>query len=119
MWKLLRWLPLQLVAGVLGAWLGSVSAQDTPSITLTWVQSTTPGVVSNNVYRGEPGGPYTEVFESSSPTTSYTDSQILTKTQYCYVVTAVVDGVESVFSAQACAEDAVKPPTGIKAKAAQ
>lgn len=90
------------------------------SIGLTWIQSASPGVTSNNVYRSETsGGPYTQIFQGTVPITTYTDTQVLGEQEYCYVVTAVAAGVESPYSPQACAKDTTKPPTGIRAKGGQ
>lgn len=58
---------------------------------LSWTQATDPNVVTNNVYRGtQSGGPYTEIYESSAPITSYTDTP--SAGTYYYVVTAVSNG---------------------------
>jgi len=75
------------------------------TLDLQWVQSVTPGVTSNNVYRRlMNGGTY-----PSSPTaiisasTSYRDSNLSSHTGYCYVVTASSAGGESARSNEACA----------------
>ncbi len=71
------------------------------TVTLTWTQSdydsvcnlvcTTPNsyITSNNVYRSATsGGPYTEIYESSSPITTYSDTR--SAGTYYYVVTVVI-----------------------------
>jgi hypothetical protein len=71
------------------------------TVTLTWTQSdydsvcnlvcTTPNsyITSNNVYRsGTTGGPYTEIYASSSPITTYSDTR--SPGTYYYVVTVVI-----------------------------
>jgi len=64
---------------------------------------TCPPVTSNNVYRGTAsGGPYTEIYESSSPITIYTDIPGSAGTYY-YVVTAVSSNGESAMSNEASA----------------
>jgi hypothetical protein len=66
------------------------------NVRLTWVQSTSAGVVGTNVYRATTsGGPYAKV-ASLSTATGYTDNQVNTRTSYYYVVRAVDgSGVES------------------------
>jgi len=88
----------------------------TPYSTLTWTQSATTGVTQNNVYRSQvSGGPYTEIFESQGPITTWTDNSVTPGQEYCYVVTAVVDGDESAYSNQSCITIVnTKPPTGLK-----
>jgi fibronectin type 3 domain-containing protein len=72
------------------------------SCTLNWTQSTTPGITSNNLYRGSvSGGPYMLVNSSSSPSTSYVDTSVTASTTYYYVVTALVGTEESLYSMQA------------------
>jgi len=73
-------------------------------VTLTWTQSTSANITTNNVYRAlVNGGPYTRT-ASVAATTSYTDSSVTTGTTYYYVVTAVNSGgLESPYSNQASA----------------
>jgi hypothetical protein len=74
-------------------------------ITLSWMQSTSPGVTRNNVYRSTTnGGPYA-VTASIGANTSYTDTRVSRHTTYYYVVTAVVGTEESATSNQ----DSAKP----------
>ena len=81
-----------------------VAAPKGANIGLTWTQSTSPGVVSNRVFRSTTnGGPHTLVATFSSMT-SYTDNQATKKTTYYYVVAAVNgDGLQSAASGQATA----------------
>lgn len=57
-------------------------------VVLTWTQGTASDLVSNNVYRSsQSGGPYSEIYESTSPITTYTDYGC---SGHCfYVVTTV------------------------------
>lgn len=73
-------------------------------IKLSWAQSTSPNITTNNVYRSTTnGGPYTLV-GSIAATTTYMDSGLTSGTTYYYVVTAVDgNGVESPYSNQASA----------------
>ncbi|MDE3100573.1 MAG: hypothetical protein KGJ88_13975, partial [Verrucomicrobiota bacterium] len=73
-------------------------------IQLTWTQSSSPNITSNNIYRSTTsGGPYTLV-TTLSAATSYTDSGLGRGATYYYVVTAVNSGnVESPYSNQATA----------------
>jgi len=65
-------------------------AQNTHTATLTWSQSPSSGVTSNNVYFSTTkGGPYTSVFSSASPITTYTVTNLAPATTYYFVVTAV------------------------------
>jgi hypothetical protein len=75
------------------------------AIDLQWVQSVTPGITNNNIYRRlMNGGVY-----PSSPTATlgpaiyYRDSNLVSRTGYCYVVTASNASGESARSNEACA----------------
>ena len=72
------------------------------TVGLSWDASTS-AVIGYNVYRGtQSGGPYQRLTPSPEPTTSYTDSTVLTGTTYYYVATAVdANHAESVYSNQA------------------
>ena len=60
--------------------------------------NTCPPVLSNNVYRSSTsGGPYSEIYSSSSPITNYDNTSVSPGTYY-YVVTAVNSNGESVYS---------------------
>jgi fibronectin type 3 domain-containing protein len=66
-------------------------------LSLTWTQSTTPGVTQNRIYRRiSSGGSYPATPTATiSAATSYLDSGLASGTIYCYVVTAVSGGGES------------------------
>lgn len=70
-------------------------------VTLLWVQS--PGsITGNNVYRGtQMGGPYTQIFSSGAPITTYVDNGCVGT---CfYVVTAISSAGETAYSNEASA----------------
>jgi fibronectin type 3 domain-containing protein len=65
------------------------------NVKLTWVQSPSPGIVSNNIYRSVNGEAYQKQ-ASISTTSSYNDQRVSKKTVYSYQVTAVdSNGLES------------------------
>jgi hypothetical protein len=84
--------------------LKATAQQTAGTIKLTWTQSTSLNITTNNIYRATvSGGPYTRV-ASIAATTSYTNSGLISRTTYYYVVTAVSStGVESGYSNQASA----------------
>jgi fibronectin type 3 domain-containing protein len=85
-------------------------------VALTWTQSTTPGITSNNVYRGTAsGGPYSLIYSSSTAITAYTDTAVTGGSTYYYVVTALIGSEESGYSNQFQATIPVAPaaPTGL------
>ena len=85
-------------------------------VALSWTQSTTPGITSNNVYRGTTsGGPYTLIYSSTTPITAYTDTSVVGGDTYYYVVTALIGTEESGYSNQYQANVPVAPapPTGL------
>jgi len=92
---------------------------DTPTqhqVALSWTQSTTPGITSNNVYRGTTsGGPYSLIYGSTTPITAYTDTSVVGGDTYYYVVTALIGSEESGYSNQYQANVPVAPasPTGL------
>jgi hypothetical protein len=111
--------------------VGSLFAA-TPSVTLSWTPSTnatttTPGTA--NVYRLTGTCPasvttvtsFTQLATSQPDGGPYTDSSVALGSTYCYVVTAVIGGVESVpsntFQAVMSAQPA--PPTGLKGTVVQ
>lgn len=103
----------------MGLWLflSIVTLATAQSAKLTWVQSKSGAVSGNNVYRsGVSGGPYSEVFESTSPIIRYIDASVVDGQTYCWVVTAVADGVESSYSNEACETVTTQAPTELKAK---
>jgi fibronectin type 3 domain-containing protein len=83
---------------------------------LSWTQSVSPGITGDCVYRGTvTGGPYTQLFCSSTPSTGYTDLSVTAGATYYYVVTALVgSSEESGYSNQFTAIiPNVAPPTGL------
>jgi cellulose 1,4-beta-cellobiosidase len=75
------------------------------AIDLQWVQSVTPGVTANNIYRRlMNGGTYpSSPTKTISPSTTYRDSNLVSRIGYCYVVTASNTSGESARSNEACA----------------
>ena len=75
------------------------------AIDLQWVQSVTPGITNNKIYRRlMNGGLYpSSPIATISPATSYRDSNLVSRTGYCYVVTASNTNGESIRSNEACA----------------
>jgi len=75
------------------------------AIDLQWVQSVTPGITNNNIYqRLMNGGTYpSSPTAKISPTTFYRNSNLVSRTGYCYVVTASNASGESARSNEACA----------------
>lgn len=73
-------------------------------VSLTWMPSTSPGVLGYNVYRGtSSGGPYTNIAGLVAGT-EYVDNTVSSGQTYYYVTTAVAsDNVESVYSNEAVA----------------
>jgi len=74
------------------------------TINLQWVQSPTPGVTSNGVYRRlMNGGTYpTSPTYTINATTSFRDSQVLRGVSYCYEVTAINTSGQSGPSNESC-----------------
>lgn len=87
------------------------------SIQLNWLQSTSPNIAFNSVYRSNvQGGTYTLFFATNAPAISFLDSNVDNDPVHCYVVTATdTNGVESGFSNQSCVRLTVKTPTQLKA----
>ncbi len=76
------------------------------TIDLQWVQSVTPGITNNKIYRRLMNGgvyPSSPTATTTSPATSYRDSNLVSRTGYCYVVTASNANGESARSNEACA----------------
>jgi len=87
------------------------------NVKLTWTQSKSTPVDSNKVYRGQvSGGPYSEIFESAGPVIKYIDAAVVNGEMYCWVVTAVSNGVESSYSNEACETVTTQAPMDLKAK---
>jgi len=79
--------------------LTAKAARQPGKITLTWTQSTSPGITANKVYRSTTGsgGPYS-LLATLSPSTTYTDTGLTKGATYFYEVTAVNSGGESAVS---------------------
>jgi fibronectin type 3 domain-containing protein len=74
------------------------------TLDVRWVQSTTPGVTQNSIYRRTVNGTYPSTPQATiNATTSYRDSGVSKRSTYCYVVTATGGGGESARSNEACA----------------
>jgi hypothetical protein len=71
-------------------------------VNLTWVQSASPGITTNKVYRSTTGsgGPY-GLLASLAATTSYSDTAVVNGSNYFYTVTAVSSNGESAMSGSA------------------
>jgi Abnormal spindle-like microcephaly-assoc'd, ASPM-SPD-2-Hydin len=75
------------------------------AVTLRWQASTSTGVIGYYIYRSTvSGGPYTKVAASLIAGTSYSDTNVISGTEYYYVVTSLGEnGIESTYSAQVTA----------------
>jgi fibronectin type 3 domain-containing protein len=75
------------------------------TIDLQWTQSVTPGVTKNSVYRKPSGGSYPSTpVATTNATTSYRDAGgLVSKSSYCYKVTATNQIGESAPSNEVCA----------------
>jgi hypothetical protein len=81
---------------------GNGTAASPHSVALSWVASTSAGVVGYNVYRGGvSGGPYSRINSALEAATAYTDNNVTAGSTYFYVTTAVDgSGNESGYSNQ-------------------
>ncbi len=72
------------------------------AVSLQWQPSTSTGVIGYYIYRSTiSGGPFTKVSSSLVGGTSYSDTKIVSGSEYYYVVTAVnTNGSESGYSSQ-------------------
>jgi hypothetical protein len=83
----------------------SATSTKPQAIDLQWVQSATAGISNNKIYRrlmnggAYPASPTTTI----SPRPSYRDSNLVSRTGYCYVVTTSNANGESARSNEACA----------------
>jgi cellulose 1,4-beta-cellobiosidase len=80
-------------------------ASQPKAIDLQWVQSVTTGISNHKIYRRlMNGGAYPPSPTATiSPTTSYRDGNLVSRTGYCYVVTTSNANGESARSNEACA----------------
>ena len=69
----------------------SLAGTGTHDVTLSWTDSTTPGIVGYNIYRGTTSGGESSTPLNSTPIngTTYTDENVTAGAKYYYVVTAV------------------------------
>jgi fibronectin type 3 domain-containing protein len=83
----------------------TVTLTVTAQVALSWVASTSPGVIGYNAYRSmASGGPYTKLNSTLISTTNYNDQTVQSGSTYYYVATSVnSQGQESVYSNQAAA----------------
>ncbi|MDR1786909.1 MAG: SUMF1/EgtB/PvdO family nonheme iron enzyme [Treponema sp.] len=92
-------------------------AQHESSIALSWAAVT--GAVTYHVYRSlSAGGPYSVIFTSESPNTSYSDNWLASGTAYYYKVSALnSSGGEGTLSGYVSASTFPGAPTGLLAAA--
>jgi hypothetical protein len=83
----------------------SATGTDQPSVSLSWVASTSTNVSGYDVYRATvSGGPYVQINASLVTGVTYTDTTVQAGETYYYVTTAVNSaGVQSTYSNQASA----------------
>jgi hypothetical protein len=68
-----------------------------------WIQSVTPGIIQNGIYRRtDPGSYSTSPTATIPPNTVYQNDGLNSGSRYCYVVTAFSAAGESAKSAEAC-----------------
>lgn len=107
--KILKWL---LILTFVPA---SYAQAATHSITVAWDASTTSGVTYSVKRSAVSGGPYTTVVAGFSGL-AYTDSGLAPQTNFCYIATAVLAGVESVNSNEACGTTLADPVVPVAPK---
>lgn len=94
---------------------GSLYAQATHSVTLTWVDTSNPATTVYNVYRATglcSGSPvYSKIATGITPKT-YEDGTVQPG-PYCYVVTATYASIESAYSPSALANVPSFAPTSL------
>lgn len=89
-----------------------LSGAKAQNVVLTWVQSTSPNVTANNVYRAPvSSGPWNPVHNSASPIVTWTDTNVVLGQTYCWVVTALANGYESPHSNYRCKTITTMAPT--------
>ena len=81
---------------------GNGTAQTPHNVQLTWVASATPDVTSYNLYRAvfsnSVCGSYSNIGSTLGSVTTFTDSNVVNGTTYCYAATAVDESGESAYS---------------------
>lgn len=85
----------------------------TPTVVLSWTQSTSAGVLRNCIYRGTDGpSQYTlpAIFCSATPITTYTDTNVTRGQAYRYAVTSQTGTLGSIAESQYSSEVAVTVP---------
>jgi len=96
---------------------GVLCAQSAHTVALTWTDTTNPAGTSYNVYRAAgacTGSPaFAKIGSTPVSVKTYTDSAVASASTYCYQVTAVLNGVESVPSNSAPAVIPPDPPSGL------
>jgi hypothetical protein len=93
-----------------GSWPQTVSLTGTGLtrtdhfVRLTWTDSTSPGIVAYDIYRGTvSGGPYSKLGTVSGTSSSYIDNRVAAGQTYYYVATAVTGTGQSGYSNEASA----------------
>lgn len=95
--------------------LGTAFAQQTHSVSLAWQDTANPTGTTYNVYRATglcSGTPTFSKLATAVTVKTYTDSTVTTG-NYCYQVTAVFQGSESVPSNSVNPNVPAFPPTGL------
>jgi hypothetical protein len=81
---------------------GTGTAAPAHTVSLSWTGSTTSGVTSYNIYRAlystKSCGSYSNVGSTPGSITTYSDSEVVDGTTYCYATTAVDPNGESGYS---------------------
>jgi fibronectin type 3 domain-containing protein len=81
----------------------TANAAGKKKINLHWTQSPSSGVTNNGIYRRTSDGSYPATPTATiNAATSYNDTGLVSQTTYCYSVTAISAGGESVKSNESC-----------------
>jgi len=67
-------------------------------VELNWIQSPTPGITGNCIYRAKQGGALRKLACVEPPILKYTDTRVKDGETYSYAVTAVEGEEESAYS---------------------